>query len=341
MKEKKRRRAGNKSFPKWLRILLIVIALLLVISITTIIIIYNSFVGNINKVEIDKNDLEVNNDLYNNVSDKIEKKEFDQIVNVAFFGSDSLNVNDMYSGRSDSIMIASINPVKKSIKLISIPRDTYVNVPNGYGWTKINHAYAYGQEQLSLKTINSNFGLDITQYVTINFSGLVHIINDVGGIQMEITEAEKNYINTYVSDSYELTRNPIKYVSSSGKVVLNGEQALIHSRNRTVGSDFVRASRQRDVLVALMNKISSMDESKILSVIQDFLKEVKTNIDVTSYLGLLTSVVSEKNSYLKNIISVQIPTEEYGEGKMIDGVYYFVSDLNKCKEEFVKYLYDM
>ena len=339
----KRRRKGNKSFPKWVKILLIVLVLLIIISVTTIIIVYNSFIGNINKVEINTDDLEVNNDLYNDVSDKIEKNEFDQIVNVAFFGSDSRDLHNEYAGRSDSIMIASINPVKKSIKLISIPRDTYVNVPNGYGWTKINHAYAYGQEQLSVKTINSNFGLDITQYVTINFAGLVHIINDVGGIEMEITEAERQYINQYVNESYVLTNNYsyIQKVERAGKVTLTGEQALTHSRNRSVGSDFVRASRQRDVLAALMNKIASMDETKILSVIQDFLKEVKTNIDVTSYLGLMTSIISDKNTYLKNIVSVQIPTEEYGEGQMIDGVYYFVSDLNKCKEEFVKYLYDM
>ena len=343
MKEKKKRRAGNKSLPRWIKVLIIVILLLLIISITLIVSVYNNFIGKINKVEINKDDLEVNNDLYNNVSDKIEKNEFDQIINVAFFGSDSRDIHNEYAGRSDSIMVASINPVKKSIKLISIPRDTYVNVPNGYGWTKINHAYAYGQEQLSLKTINSNFGLDITQYVTINFAGLVHIINDVGGIEMEITEAERQYINQYVNESYVLTNNysSIKMVEKSGKVNLTGEQALTHSRNRSVGSDFVRASRQRDVLAALMNKIASMDESKILSVIQDFLKEVKTNIDVTSYLGLLTSIVSDKNTYLKNIFSVQIPSEEYGDGQMIDGVYYFVSDLNKCKEEFVKYLYDM
>ena len=339
----KKRRKGNRSFPKWVKILLIVLLLLIIILVTTIIIVYNSFIGNINKVEINTDDLEVNNDLYNDVSDKIEKNEFDQIVNVAFFGSDSRDLHNEYAGRSDSIMIASINPVKKSIKLISIPRDTYVNVPNGYGWTKINHAYAYGQEQLSIKTINSNFGLDITQYVTINFAGLVHIINDVGGIEMEITEAERQYINQYVNESYVLTNNYsyIQKVERAGKVTLTGEQALTHSRNRSVGSDFVRASRQRDVLAALMNKIASMDETKILSVIQDFLKEVKTNIDVTSYLGLMTSIISDKNTYLKNIISVQIPTEDYGEGKMIDGVYYFVGDLNKCKEEFVKYLYDM
>ena len=341
MRESRRRK--QKRIPKWVKITVIVVASLILASIVVIICVYNSIFGNIKREEIDKNDIEVNKNLFDDVSKNtnINKEEFNKIVNVAFFGSDSRDVNNEYAGRSDSIMIASINPVKKSIKLISIPRDTYVNVPNGYGWTKINHAYAYGQEQLSLKTINSNFGLDISEYVTIDFSGLVNIINDVGGIEMEITEAERQYINTYIGDSAKITGKSYQLVSKSGLVTLTGEQALSHSRNRYVGSDFTRASRQRDVLVALINKISKMDESKVLGLIQDFLKEVKTNIDVTAYLGLLTSVLSDKSIYLNNITSAQVPNEEYGDGQMIDGVYYFVADLKKCKEEFVKYLYDM
>lgn len=337
MKENEKKQKSKKG----LIIFLIILSIILIICGGLIFYVYDK-ISKINYEEIDKDDLDVNVNLYEEVigESNITEEEFKDIVNIAFFGSDSRDINNEYAGRSDSIMIASINPVKKSIKLISIPRDTYVSVPGGYGWTKINHAYAYGKEQLSIKTINANFGLDITEYVTIDFSGLVNIINDVGGIELEINEAEKNYINNG-REAYKLTGNSVKYLSSSGKVTLTGEQALTHSRNRTVGNDFVRASRQRDVLVALINKISKMDETKILSLVDLFLKEVKTNVNVTSYLGLLTSVVSNKDEYLNNIISVQIPTEEYASGQMIDGIYYFVSDLSRCKQEFVKYLYDM
>lgn len=289
--------------------------------------------------ELDNSDLSVTTDVYDQVSDKVTEEEFNEIVTIAFFGTDSRDTSNMNFGRSDTIMLASINPNTKSIKLISIPRDTYVEVP-GYGKTKINHAYAYGKEQLSIKTINSNFGLNITEYVTIDFSGLVNIINDVGGIELTITESEKNYINTYVKESYELTGNPIKKIESVGKVTLTGEQALTHSRNRTIGNDFTRASRQRDVVEALMNKISTMDLNTIISLLDSFLPEVRTNINPTKYIGLLTSILSNKGEYLNNVISVQVPSTEYASGKMIDGIYYFVSDMNMAKNDMYKYIYE-
>ena len=324
------------------KILISILAIILLLAISVVI--YVSIkLSNINHENIDESDLAVNDNLYDDVKDNLDtnitEKEFKEVVNIVLFGSDSRDMNDIDSGRSDTIIITSINPMKKSIKLISIPRDTYVTVP-GYGKTKINHAYAYGKEQLSIKTINSNFDMNLTEYITIDFSGLANIINEVGGIELTITESEKDYINTYVKESYKLTSNPIKKVESTGKVILTGEQALTHSRNRTVGNDFTRASRQRDVIEALINKIATLDINKILSLSDDFLKEVKTNINITDYIGLLTSVVSNKNEYLNNITSVQIPSTEYASGQMIDSIYYFVSDLEKAKSEMYKYIYE-
>lgn len=292
---------------------------------------------------LDKNDLSVNDNLYNdvknNTEDTITEEEFKDVVNIVFFGSDSRDVSSMESGRSDTIMIASINPVLKTIKLISIPRDTYVNVP-GYGMTKINHAYAYGKEQLSIKTINNNFGLNITEYVTIDFSGLIHIINKIGGVTLQITEEERDYINKAVAETYKMTGNTLQKVESSGRVTLSGEQALTHSRNRTIGNDFTRAGRQRDVVEALLNKIATLDIGTIMGLSDEFLKEVKTNVNITNYLGLITSVITNKNAYFSNIISTQIPSLEYAQGKMINGVYYFVSDLQTAKKDFISYLYE-
>jgi len=285
--------------------------------------------------EIDKDDLAVNENLYDDVKNKVEneisEEEFKDVVNFVLFGVDTKDIDGFDSGRSDTIIIASINPMKKSLKLISIPRDTYVNVP-GYGKTKINHAYAYGKEQLSIKTINSNFGLNLTEYATIDFSGLINIIDEVGGINLTISDEEMNFINNSINVKKKLTH--------SGNVLLNGEQALVHSRNRTVGNDFTRASRQRDVIEALINKIATLDIDKILDLSDTFLKEVRTNINITKYIGLLTSVVSNKNEYLNNITSVQIPSTEYASGQMIDGIYYFVSDLEKAKSEMYKYIYE-
>ncbi len=320
-------------------ILFIVILLILLIIVGIGIFFVWSKWSKVDFKELDNSDLSVTTDIYDQVSDKVTEEEFNEIITIAFFGTDSRDTSNMNSGRSDTIMLASINPNLKSIKLISIPRDTYVEVP-GYGKTKINHAYAYGKEQLSIKTINSNFGLNITEYATIDFSGLVNIINDVGGIELTITESEKNYINTYVKESYELTGNPVKKIENAGKVILTGEQALTHSRNRTVGNDFSRASRQRDVVEALMNKISTMDLNTIISLLDSFLPEVRTNINPTKYIGLLTSILSNRGEYLNNIISVQVPSTEYASGKMIDGIYYFVSDMDTAKNDIYKYIYE-
>ena len=113
---------------------------------------------------------------------------------------------------ADTIMVVSYNPKTQEASLMSIPRDTYVSVA-GHGKTKINHAYAYGKEQLALKTINSNFGLNISEYVTINFKGLINVINKIGGIELNISKAEKDYINEFVHESYELTGKPVQLLS--------------------------------------------------------------------------------------------------------------------------------
>lgn len=290
--------------------------------------------------DINKDNLDMNENIYQDVSDKISEEEFDKIVTIALFGSDSRDMNNMESGRSDSIMIASINPVKKTFKLISIPRDSYVNVP-GYGYTKINHAYAYGGEELTIKTINSNFGLAISEYVTINFSGLINIINKIGGIEMDITQDELNVLNQYLRNSYQISGKEYVPLEQYGHVTLNGEQALAHSRDRYVGNDFDRASRQRDIIAAIINKLSTMDASQLTSIItNDFLPEVKTNINVVNYTGLLTSVLSYKNEYLNSRISAQVPSTDYGYDKYIDGVYYFGFDMEKAKKDLYSYIYE-
>ncbi len=320
--------------------LIVLLAIIICIITTGVVIYINMLFSNMLHEDLDKSDLAVNFNLYDEVKDNINKNDFDKVVNVALFGTDSRDVENMEAGRADTIMIASVNQVKKSIKLISIPRDTYVEVPE-YGKTKINHSYAYGKEQLTVKTINKNFGLNITDYATIDFSGLIHVINDIGGVEVEITNDEKNYINNRSKEAYDISENEYKKVVATGKVNLTGEQALTHSRNRTIGNDFTRASRQRDVLQSLLLKLSSMGIESILSLSDNFLKEVKTNINVNEYIPLFISVLINKNEYMGNIKSKQIPEVKYSKDKMIKGVYYFVPDMSLAKQDFYETLYEM
>ncbi len=288
--------------------------------------------------EIDISALNTNENLYNEVSDSLTKAEFDNIVTFALFGTDSRDSENMSAGRSDSIIITSINTNTHAIKLISIPRDTYVSV-GGYGKTKINHAFAYGGETLAIKTINQNFGLNITEYVTIDFSGLIHLINKIGGIELKISKSEMEYINSHVYTAYKLTENDIEKLSDYGTVTLNGEQALTHSRNRTVGDDFNRAERQRYVLEAILNKLVKMGATKFIDISDTLLREVKTNVNVMNYMNKITDIVLNSSKYLKNLTSTQIPSTNYGYGQTIDGVYYFVADSDEMKEDMIDTIY--
>lgn len=333
-KEKKKKQNGGIG-----KIFLIIIAILLVVILLILGVIYAKL-SKIQVKKLDEENLDINPKIYEEVSDLVSKEEFDDIVNIALFGSDSRDIYNESAGRSDCIMIASINPVKKSMKLISIPRDSYVNVP-GYGDTKINHAYAYGGEQLAIKTINNNFDLNISEYITIDFSGLIHVINQIGGIELDITKEELTVLNQYLQASYQLTGKSYTPMTEYGHVKVNGEQALAHARNRYVGNDFERARRQRDVVTAVIHKISTMNASAITSLVSDsFLAEVKTNIQVTSYLGLLTSILADKSSYLGNLISVQVPSTVYGYDKYVDGIYYFGFDKEMAKKDIFHYIYE-
>lgn len=337
--EQTRKTKGGKKYQKKQKgkkgkIAGIIVAIILILLVILLGVGTGMVAGKISKInfdKLDKGDLGVNEDLYTEVSDNVSKEEFEKIKNVALFGIDA--------GRSDAIMIASINQVDKTIKLISIPRDTYVSVA-GHGKTKINHAYAYGKEQLALKTINSNFGLNISEYVTINFKGLINVINKIGGIELNISKAEKDYINEFVHESYELTGKPVQLLSSYGKVKLTGEQALTHSRNRTIGNDFTREERQRDVLTAVMNKVSTMSITQLWSLSDSVLSEVKTNLNVSECMGIASDVLGNTSSYLNNIVSKQIPSEDDGgKGDNINGIYYYVCDLQKASKSMKNIIY--
>ena len=304
----------------------------LVIFLVIIFLIVGVFVGSIlylksklNKITykpVDVTDLGIEEEKMPTISE-----EYTRFV---IFGSDSRDTSNQYAGRSDTIIIVVLDNVNKKINLISIPRDTYVDVP-GYGYTKINHAYAYGQEQLSLKTINSNFGLNLTQYVTIDFSGLVDSIDMVGGVEVYLTQEEVDFINGGMDAANK--------VAGPGLVNLNGKQALKHSRNRYVGSDFVRAYRQRTILISLLNKIMQKNVDEILALSDSLLVNVTTNMDINKYKSLFKEVAGDRQSYLKNISSVQIPAEEYGYPYWLDGIYYYNFDMSRAKADFIYYYY--
>ena len=136
---------------------------------------------------------------------------------------------------------------------------------------KLNHAYAYGGATLAMQTINYNFDLDLTRYVAFNFEGVQHVIDAMGGIELEIKEYEVPYISN---------------VSKSGYQHLSGEQALAYMRVRYADSDYVRMDRQTTVMKAMFSKLTTLGYTELLSLLNDCLPYVETNLTKDEILSL-------------------------------------------------------
>ena len=175
--------------------------------------------------------------------------------NIALFGVDSRD-QDLLSGdnRSDTIMICSINKKTGETRLVSVYRDTLLNIGGG-DFRKCNAAYAFGGPQQAVAMLNANLDLNITDFVTVGFEGLAETIDALGGIDLEITEEEMEYMNSYMDDMYYEIGTEYDEVTDWGMQHLSGIQATAYCRIRyTAGDDFRRAERQRTVLMLTMEK---------------------------------------------------------------------------------------
>lgn len=301
----------------------------------------NVVMGKMKGTSIHKTDLSKETNLYEKIATNLTKKEFDKVVTIALFGVDSRDAMGQNIGsRSDTIMLVSLNPANKSIKLISIPRDTYVTVP-GHGNDKINAAYSYGQEALAVKTINSNFGLDIDQYATIDFSQVIYIVNALGGVEIEIDEQERQFINLWSKESYAISKGKYKAIKTKGIVNLTGEQTLAYMRNRdSLRGDFDRVERQRKVMTSIINKLSSKNLVELMKMSDTLLGGIKTNVNINEYFSYLPSLIRDKNIYLENVLSLQCPSVKTAASKMINGIYYYYPNKPEMKKEMYDSIYN-
>ncbi|MEG0073616.1 MAG: LCP family protein [Clostridia bacterium] len=331
----KKKKKNKKPLTKKAKILLS-ITLVIYVAIFVSVCFAGTFLGKryaqVDIEKIDSEDLGIEKNVFDESNLNISKNEFNQIKTLAIFGTDNRATSDENS-RSDVNMVVSINPTTKSLKMISVPRDTHVQI-NG-SKDKMAHAYFYGGPQLAVKTLNQNFGLNITEYVTIDFYGVINAINKIGGVELDITEAERNYINKWTEESYGFSGRKYEALTTSGpKTLLNGEQTLAHARNRSIGNDFTRAERQRSVFTAILNKLSTKSLSEVMDLVDLMLQEVKTNINVIEYTKYIPELFAAKDQYLANIISRQIPATEDLHFETINGLSCVVTDLNAQKVIF-------
>lgn len=292
-----------------------------------------SVLGKMNHVEIDKSDealgisakVEAKSEIY------IEKaitptKERDDILNIALFGLDRANPYE--NSRSDSTIILTVDFKSKKIKLCSLMRDMYVNI-DGYGNTKLNHAYSYGGATLAIKTINQNFGTNIRDYVSVDFSTLEKIVDLLGGVNINIKQEEIIELNKMSKD---------ENITEPGKQSLSGNQAIAYSRIRYTGNgDFERTERQRMVLYEIFKKAKDAEIISLTNFALQILPLVETSMEKQFILDMISDYYKAGEMAFEQ---ERFPIDGYYWSDMIDRIYYLKYDTEATKQQVMDYVYN-
>lgn len=274
-----------------------------------------------------------------------------KVLNIMIFGQDSASGGTEKYGRSDTMILASIDKKSKKIKLTSFMRDTVVTIP-GYYDAKLNASYSLGGAELAIQTIEANFGVKIDRYVIIDFKSFRSIINVLGGIDIELTQDEIDYINfqSYINNQTD-TRNEI--TSPAGVVHLNGRQALWYARNRgyqdsehpefvVAGDDHDRTARQRNLINNIFSSFKSASLPQIVQIVGEIGPLMTTNFKKEE----ITLLVSGALNYLKYDIEELSATPldklgafwKYSRYESLGSVIE-ITDWDTCRGEIAQFIY--
>ncbi len=256
-----------------------------------------------------------------------------QVVNILLIGEEAMS-DDV--GRSDSMMVATLNTVEKSIKLTSFMRDMYVTIP-GYANNKLNAAYHNGGGVLLAETIEQNFGIEIDGYVRVDFNAFEDIVNKLKGVDIELTSDEAHYLNTtnYIS-------NPAYRNVTAGWNTLNGNQALGYCRVRYKSAsngeanDFGRTYRQRTVLKAIFDKYKSQNVVSMISIATDLLSYVTTNLSKADIISYISTFASFGTLELETF---RVPLDNTYSGEKVNGKAVLVVDFDTNKTALRNFIY--
>jgi len=242
------------------------------------------------RVELEEEKLAIPEEV---IQQKEEGGTMQGYMNIALFGVDAQKDSQLYKGsRSDSIMIASVNMDTGDIKLVSVYRDTYMNIGTDE-YSKCNKAYAVGGAEQAVKMLNMNLDMDITDFVTVGYAGLREVIDGLGGVYIEVDEEELKHINNYQIGIAEVLKCDYKAVTEPGLQLLDGLQATAYCRIRyTAGDDFKRAARQREVIKAIETQAKKADYATLTKVFNSAIDDVYTSISNDDILALLENIAN-------------------------------------------------
>ena len=268
----------------WQRVLLITACVLLCAVFGAVAYVYAKW-SKIDTQEIKAEDIVINEEVKMNK----EVDLGDGYTNVALFGVDSRDGNLGEGNRTDCIIVASLNNETKEIKMVSVYRDTLLDLSEGT-YQKCNAAYSYGGPVLAINMLNMNLDLDIQDYVTVDFGAIADAIDLLGGVDIEVTEEELPYINQYIPETANSAGKSANYLSSAGLQTLDGTQATTYARIRsTAGGDFTRTERQRLVIEKMFEKAKSADLGTLNAIIDKVFPQVSTSFTLQEILTYATA----------------------------------------------------
>lgn len=237
------------------------------------------------------------------------------ITNILLVGTDGKYIEKW--NRSDSMMVVTIDSKNKDIRISSIARDTYVDIP-GYSTEKLTHAYAYEGIDLLKEVFKVNFNLNIDKYIAVNFVSFMDIMDELGGVEVNVEEKDIKEINKYIDACYGYYKNKDEkdkeYITKSGVQRLNGYQALAFSRIRYTDSAFARDNRHREVAESVYKEFAQKGVETYKKCAEIILNNTKTNISPIEMMNLAYTVLKIND---KDIDQFQFPLEEYRNGHII------------------------
>ena len=241
----------------------------------------------------------------------------DHIVNILLIGQDRREGEGR--SRSDSMILVSFNKKTNKITMASFLRDNYVQLPDDYLPNRLNAAYAIGGMEMLDETLEINFGVSVDANLEVDFSSFSSIIDILGGVDIELTEAEASHMNG--ENGWGLT---------GGMNHLDGEQALTYSRIRKLDSDFGRTNRQRNVLTSLFQAFKNIDLTQALGLINEIFPLLTTDMSNAEMIGYVTDLLPMLAK--AELTSVHIPGDEDYYNATIRGMMVLVPDLDACRE---------
>lgn len=282
------KKMSKKAQARKQRTRIIIFLVEIIVLIIAVIVLYGVMSG----TKSGKVDLEENDIIINDTVKEAEETTMKGYRNIALFGVDSTTGALTKNTRSDTIMIASINQDTGECKLVSVYRDTYLNLSND-SYNKCNAAYAKGGPEQAINMLNMNLDMNITDFVTVGFAGLTDTIDALGGVYIDVDDAEISHLNNYQLCIAEDLKRSYTPVTSTGYQLLDGLQATGYCRIRyTAGDDFKRAERQREVLSAVADQAKKASLTTLTETANAVFSEVYTSLDLTEIVELLGDIGS-------------------------------------------------